>query len=111
MKMLSPIKAEPAHVALDGVDIFLRFLGRVGVVVAQAAMAAEFLRHTEIQTDRFGVADVQIAIRFRREASDNRPHPACGQIGADNIADEILTRRSCRRFRNRHECSLPSRAA
>src|ERR1700744_5992781 len=97
MKMRSPIEAEPAHVAFDGVDIFLRFLGWVGVVKAQAAMAAEFLRHAKVQTDRFSVADVQIAIGLRGEARDNRLYPACGQIGADYIADEILTGRSCRR--------------
>ena len=111
IKMLAPIEAEPAHVALDGVDIFLLFLGRVGVVEAQIAVAAEFLRDAEIQADRFGVADMQIAVRLRREPGDDRLLPARGQIGANNIADEILTRLPDRRFRNRHECSLPSRTA
>ena len=44
VEVLAPIEAEPAHVALDGVDIFLLFLGRIGVVEAQMAAAAEFLR-------------------------------------------------------------------
>ena len=49
--VLPPIEAEPAHVAHDGIDIFLLFLGRVGVVEAQVAMAAEFLGNAEIETN------------------------------------------------------------
>jgi len=48
-------------VALDRVDVFLLLLGRVGVVEAQMAAAAVFLRQAEIEADRFGVADMQIA--------------------------------------------------
>ena len=103
IEMLAPIEAEPAHVALDGVDIFLLFLGRVGVVVAQIAMAAEFLRHAEIQADRFGVADMQIAVRLGRKTGDDRLVPAGCQVGANDVADEILTRFPYRRFRNRHD--------
>ena len=99
IKMLAPIEAEPAHVALDGVDIFLLFLGRVGVVEAQIAMAAEFLRDAEIQADRFGVADMQIAVRLRRKTGNDRLMPADDQIGADDVADEILTGFPYCRFR------------
>ena len=103
IKIFSPIKAEPVHVALDGVDIFPRLLGRVGVVVAQVAMAAEFLGYAEIQADRLGVADMQIAVRLRREAGDDRLVPTRSQVGADDVADEILPSFPCRRFRNRHD--------
>ena len=44
IEMRAPVEAEPAHVALDRVDIFLLFLGRVGVVEAQMAAPAELLR-------------------------------------------------------------------
>ena len=57
IEMFAPVEAEPAHIALDGVDIFLFFLGRIGVVEAQVAAAAEFLRDAEIEADRLGVAD------------------------------------------------------
>ena len=70
--MLAPIEAEPVHVALDGVDVFLLFLGRIGVVEAQIAVAAELLRDAEIQADRLGVADMQIAVRLGRKAGDDR---------------------------------------
>ena len=69
--MLAPVEAEPAHVALDGVDIFLLLLGRIGIVEAQVTAAAEFLGDAEIQADRLGVADMQIAVRLRRKAGDH----------------------------------------
>ena len=101
--MLAPIEAKPAHVVLDGVDIFLILPGRIGVVVAQIALAAEFLRDAKIQADRLGVTDVQIAVRLRREAGNDFFMPAGGQVGANDFADEILTRFPYRRFRNRHD--------
>ena len=90
--MLAPIEAEPAHVALDGVDIFLLLLGRVGVVEAQMAAAGKFLGDAEIEADRLGVADMQIAVRLRREAGDDGLVPAGRKIGANDVADEILAR-------------------
>jgi hypothetical protein len=38
-----PVEAQPFDVALDGVDVFLVFLGRVGVVETQVRDAAELL--------------------------------------------------------------------
>ena len=87
--MLAPIEAEPAHVALDGVDIFLLFLGRVGVVEAQVAAAAEFLGDAEIEADRLGVADMQIAVRLRRKAGHHLVDAPGVEIGLDDVADEI----------------------
>ena len=80
--MLAPIEAEPAHVALDGVDIFLLLLGRVGVVEAQVAVAAELLGDAEIEADRLGVADMEIAVRLRRKAGDDALVPARGARSA-----------------------------
>ena len=88
--MLAPIEAEPAHVALDGVDVFLLLLGRVGVVEAQMTAAAKFLGDAEVEADRLGVADMQIAVRLGREAGDHRLAPPGCEIGANDVADEIL---------------------
>ena len=66
--MLTPVEAKPADIFLNGVDIFLFFLGWVGVVKAQMTLAAKVFSDTEIQTNRFGVANMQISIWFRREA-------------------------------------------
>ena len=41
IEMLAPVEAEPVHVALDRVDELLLLLGRVGVVEAQMAAAAD----------------------------------------------------------------------
>ena len=92
IEMFSPVEAEPAHVALDGVDIFLLLLGRVGVVEAQMAAAGKFLGHAEIQADRLGVADMQIAVRLGRKAGDDFSRAAPTQIGANDVADKILSR-------------------
>ena len=44
VEVLAPVEAEPAHVGLDGVDVLLLLLDRVGVVEAQVAAAAELAR-------------------------------------------------------------------
>ena len=65
---LAPVESEPAHVLLNRVHVLDVFLRRVGVVEAQVAEPAEFLGDAEVQADRLGVADVQIAVRLRRKA-------------------------------------------
>jgi len=37
------------HVGLDGIDVFLLFFGRIGVVEAQMALAGKLLRDAEIK--------------------------------------------------------------
>src|SRR5690606_35394404 len=44
----------------------------------------------EVQADRLGVADVQIAVGLGREARADRGVLAAGQVVADDLADEIL---------------------
>ncbi len=90
--MLAPVIAEPAHVRLDRVDIFLLFLDRIGVVEAQVTAAAEFLRDAEIQADRLGVADMQIAVRLGRKARDHGFVAPGIEVGLDDVADEIAPR-------------------
>jgi hypothetical protein len=100
--MRPPVEAQPAHVGLDGVDIFLFFLRRIGVVEAQAAMAAEFLRHAEVQADRLRVADMEIAVRLGRKAGDDVAVPTRIEIGADDISNEVLAALLCLRFAQSH---------
>ena len=66
-KIGSPVVAEPVHVGLNRIDIFLLFLGRIGVVEPQVAAPGKLLRDAEIERDRLGMADMQIAVRLRRE--------------------------------------------
>ena len=86
-----PFEAEPAHVVLDRVDVFLLFPGRVGVVEAQVAVAAEFAREAEVQADRLGMAEVQVAVRLRRKP---RRHASAvlsgGAVVDDDLADEMI---------------------
>ncbi|EJT84048.1 hypothetical protein PPS11_27281 [Pseudomonas putida S11] len=56
-----PVEAQPLDITLDGVDVLLVFLGRVGIVETQVADAPEFLGQAEVDADRLGVTDVQVA--------------------------------------------------
>ena len=98
VEVLAPVEAEPAHVALDGVDVFLLFLDRIGVVEAQVAAAAELLRDAEVEADGFGVADVQIAVRLRRETGDDRFDASGVEIGLNDVADEVAAGLGCARI-------------
>src|SRR6185437_3224277 len=103
MQLRSPVEAEPAHVALDGVDVFLRLPGRIGVGVAQVGMAAELFGDAEVEADRLGVADMQVAVRLRRKPRDHGFVPAGGEVRAHDIADEILPGFACCGFGERHD--------
>ena len=63
-----PVEAKPANVLLDGVYVFGVFFYGVGVVEAQVCFSAVFLSEAEIKADRFGVANVEVAVGFWREA-------------------------------------------
>ncbi len=84
-----PLEAQPAHVLLDGQRVFLALLLRVGVVETQVALAVVVLCQPEVEADGFGVADVQVAVRLRRETGDDALVFAGGQIAIDDGADEI----------------------
>ena len=51
--------------------------------------AAEVLGQAEVQADRLGVADVQIAVGLRREAGDHADVAAVVEIFVDQVADEV----------------------
>ena len=62
-----PFEAHPADVFLDAVDVFGVFLGGVGVVKAQVAQAVVPLCGHKVDVQRFGMADVQVSVGFRRK--------------------------------------------
>ena len=62
VEVFAPVEAEPGDVGLDRLDVLQLLLHRVGVVEAQVAAAAELLRRAEVEADRLGVADVQVAV-------------------------------------------------
>src|SRR5262245_8785167 len=102
VEMVAPVEAEPVHVGLDGVDILLLLLGGIGVVEAQVAAATELLRQAEIERDRFGVADVKIAVWLRRKPRHDRLVAPGREVGANDVADEVLPRLARRCFDCRH---------
>jgi hypothetical protein len=62
----------------------------IGVVKAQIAFAAKLLGDAEVEADGFGVADVQIAVWFGREAGVNTAVMlAAVHIFPDHGADEV----------------------
>jgi len=85
-----PVPSQPADVFNDGIDIFLVFLGGIGVVKTQVAFAAKFLGNAEVQTNTFGMADVEIAVGFRREACMDPSAPGTfGTVFCNDLADKI----------------------
>src|SRR5215471_1001603 len=87
--MPAPVETEPAHIALDCVDVFLLLLGGIGVIKAQVAAAPVVLRYTEVEADRLGVADVQVAVGFGRKARDDRLVSPRLEVGLDDVANEV----------------------
>ena len=87
--VLAPVEAEPTHIGLDGVDIFLFFLDRIGVVETQMTAAAELLRQAEVEANRLGMTDMQVAVGLGRKPGDHGLGAPGLEIGAHDIADEI----------------------
>jgi len=95
-----PVEAQPFHRVDNGIDVFLIFLFRIGVIEAQVAAAVVVARQTKIDVDRFGMADVQIAVGLGwKTRHDLRQQLALAviavaigtgnQIGFDDAAQEI----------------------
>jgi hypothetical protein len=80
MTQIVPLVTQPAYVVLDALDELGIFLARIGVVQAQVAPATKFAGDAEVQADRLGMADVQVAIGFLwpgpRERSGGRNRAA-----------------------------------
>ena len=88
-QVLAPVEPQPADVGHDRVDVLLLLLGRVRVVEPEVAGAAELAGDAEVEGDRLRVPDVEVAVRLGREAGDGRRDPPRGDVGADDLADEV----------------------
>src|SRR5450756_851689 len=75
------------------------FLGRVRVVEAKVAGAAEFLRDAKIQADRLGVPDMKVAVRLGGKPGRDAVMFAALEVTRDDLADEVQGRRGRRRVR------------
>ena len=95
VKILAPVKTQPADILLNGIHIFHIFFCWVGVVHTQVAAASVFLRCPKINADRFCVANMQIAVWFRRKTRDNGfafTPPARSQFFFNDAVDKISGR-------------------
>ena len=80
-------------VLLNGLNELVVLLGGVRVVHAQVADAAEFLGRAEVDAQCLAVADVQIAVRLRRETGVDglAGETAAGcEIGFDKGFDKVF---------------------
>ena len=85
-----PVKTEPSNVVHDRIDVLHLFFFRVGVIKSQVALSAVLFGNSEVETDRFGVSDVQIAVRFRRKTSVNTTVPFSGfHIFVNDLTNKV----------------------
>src|SRR5262249_28063623 len=90
VKVLAPVVAEPAHGVDDRVDVLLALLRRVGVVEPEVAAAAELAGQAEVDRDRLGVANMEIAVGLGREARDHvAAETPAGVVLQDDVPDEV----------------------
>ena len=85
-----PLEAQPLDVFLNGVYEFLVFLGGVGIVIPEVAAAAVLFRHGKVDSQRLGMADVQVAVGFGREAGLYVGQALFLNVLFDEFLDEIF---------------------
>src|SRR6266581_3895195 len=85
-----PVETHPAHVVLDGLNVFEVLLGGIRVVEPEIRAAAEFFGNSKVEADGLSVTDVQIAVRLRGKTGDHSSAVLAGlQISCDDLADEV----------------------
>ena len=89
VQVVAPVEAEPADIGLDGVEVLLLLLDRVGVVEAEVTAAAGLPGDAEVEADRLGVPDVEVAVGLGREAGDDGRVLPGAQVLGDDVADEV----------------------
>ena len=67
VQVIFPVRPQPFHIFLDGLHKLRVLLGGIGIVKPQMEGAVIFLRQPGIQKNGFGVSDVEISVRLRRE--------------------------------------------
>src|SRR5262249_33761718 len=98
---ITPIEAQPTDVRFDRFDVFNIFLARIGIIIPKIAESVKFGSKTEIETDRFRMTDMQVAIRLRRKSSMNPTAVFVLLKILDNYVSNTMRRRSLCRYRYR----------
>ena len=90
IEYLSPFETEPSDIALDGLYILGVLFGRVGVVETEVTNTVVFLGDTEVHTDGFDVADMQVTVRLRRETGlDTSAVHSLREVFLSDLLNEI----------------------
>ena len=87
---LARLESEPSHVVEDRLDE-ARFLGLgIGVVETEPTHAVELPGDTEVEHDRFGVTDMEVAVGLRREPGlDTAAVGAVRGMLLEHLTDEV----------------------
>ena len=90
-EIVAPIKTQPLHVGEDRFDVLDVLAGGVGVVKPHVAAGAPvLLADAEVEADRLGMADVEVAVGLGREPGHHAAVVgAGGLVLVDDGADEI----------------------
>ena len=89
--VVAPVESKPADIFLNRLYVFRIFRRRVRIIHAEMTDPARLLAgNAEVEADRLGMPDMEIAVGFRRKTSD---HPAamfaCGTIGRNQFTNEV----------------------
>ena len=84
-----PVKAQPAHVRLNRIDVRLLLLRRIRVVHPQVGFAPVPIRHPEVDADRLRVPDVQKPVGLRRKARRHVVVAARLKVLVDRLGHEV----------------------
>ena len=80
---------QPFQILQDALHVLVTLAGGVRVVKAQVEQAAVVLGNRVVDEDRLGGADMQVAVRLRRETGMYDIDLALGEVGIDNIRQEV----------------------
>ena len=93
VEAVAPVEAQPVDVLLDSLHELHILFGGVGVVHAEVAQAIVLLGGAEVDDQRLAVADMQIAVGFRRKPGMDgltRKLPAGGDVLVDECVDKVF---------------------
>ena len=83
------LSTQPFQVLQDTLHVLVTLAGGVRVVKAQVEQAAVVLGDGIVDEDRLGGADVQVAVRLRREAGMHNIDLALSEVGVDDIRQKV----------------------
>jgi hypothetical protein len=102
MEVPVPAEAQPFNRIEYRIDIFLLLFFGIGVVKTQVTYTVIITGKAKVEADAFGMADVQVAIRFGRKTGFHTSIPlARPVIFFDDITDEVGSG-----YRGGHGCGV-----